>query len=401
MKIISLTAENIKKLKAIEIKPDSNIVQITGRNAQGKTSVLDCIWYALGGKDAIDVKPIRNGQEKAIIKIDLDEFIVTRTFRDKEGETTTSLSIENKQGLKYPSPQAMLDSIIGKLTFDPLAFSRMKPKEQFDKLKEIAEIDFNFEEYANKEKQIYSERTTINRDIKQLEAEINSIVIDKQLGEFPVDTSKLMLEISQIESFNREQENTENKKQNLAERITELEDELEFVKENYNSISNSMPFITQKSVEELKQQIAQSSLINENVNKINTKKEKEFKLKTIKEHAIQRTKIMEEMTNVKNSVIQNAKMPVKGLAIEDGQVIYNEIPLSQASGAEQLKVSLAIAMAANPKLKVIRITDGSLLDDVSMNELTKVAQENDYQIWIERVDSSGTVGVFIEDGEIK
>jgi len=26
---------------------------------------------------------------------------------------------------------------------------------------------------------------------------------------------------------------------------------------------------------------------------------------------------------------------------------------------------------------------------------------NDYQIWIELVDSSGTVGVFIEDGEIK
>jgi hypothetical protein len=397
MKIMSLTAENIKKLKAIEIKPDSNIVQITGRNAQGKTSVLDCIWYALGGKDAIDVKPIRNGQEKAIIKIDIDEFVVTRTFKDKNGETTTSLSIENKQGLKYPSPQSMLDSIIGKLTFDPLAFSRMKPRDQFDKLKEIAEIDFDFEEYTHNEKQIYNERTAFNKEIKQLETEINSIVINEKLGKLPVDTSKLMREIAEIEGFNREQENAINKKQRLAEKIIELEEELEIMKENYNSIS----FMPLKSVEEFKQQITQSSLINENVNKIKLKKEKEIKLKTTKEQTEQRTRILKEMMAIKNSIIQNAKMPIEGLTIEEGQVIYNQIPLSQASGAEQLKVSLAIAMAANPKLKVIRITDGSLLDDVSMNELTKIAQENDYQIWIERVDSSGTVGVFIEDGEIK
>ncbi len=43
MKIIKLQSENIKKLKAIEIKPDSNLIQITGANAQGKTSVLDSI----------------------------------------------------------------------------------------------------------------------------------------------------------------------------------------------------------------------------------------------------------------------------------------------------------------------------------------------------------------------
>ena len=36
MKIITLTAENIKKLVAVEIKPDGSLVQITGKNGQGK-----------------------------------------------------------------------------------------------------------------------------------------------------------------------------------------------------------------------------------------------------------------------------------------------------------------------------------------------------------------------------
>ena len=49
MRIISLQAENIKRLKAVEITPEGDIVVIAGRNGQGKTSVLDSIWYALGG----------------------------------------------------------------------------------------------------------------------------------------------------------------------------------------------------------------------------------------------------------------------------------------------------------------------------------------------------------------
>ena len=43
MKILELRAENIKKLVAVEIKPDGNIVEITGKNGAGKTSVLDSI----------------------------------------------------------------------------------------------------------------------------------------------------------------------------------------------------------------------------------------------------------------------------------------------------------------------------------------------------------------------
>ena len=39
----------MKRLKAVDITPDGTLQIITGRNAQGKTSVLDAIWLALGG----------------------------------------------------------------------------------------------------------------------------------------------------------------------------------------------------------------------------------------------------------------------------------------------------------------------------------------------------------------
>ena len=65
MKIISLQSENIKKIKAVEIRPTDNTVIISGKNGQSKSSVLDSIYYALGGKDKIPSKPIRDGEKKA------------------------------------------------------------------------------------------------------------------------------------------------------------------------------------------------------------------------------------------------------------------------------------------------------------------------------------------------
>ena len=52
LKVIRLTAENVKRLKAVEITPDQTMQIITGRNAQGKTSVLAALWLALGGGSA-------------------------------------------------------------------------------------------------------------------------------------------------------------------------------------------------------------------------------------------------------------------------------------------------------------------------------------------------------------
>jgi hypothetical protein len=49
---------------------------------------------------------------------------------------------------------------------------------------------------------------------------------------------------------------------------------------------------------------------------------------------------------------------------------------------------------------VIRISDGSLLDSDSLALLAEMATEGDYQIWIEMVDSTGKVGISIEDGAV-
>ena len=175
MKIIALQAENIKRIVAIDIRPDTNVVQITGKNGQGKTSVLDAIWWCLAGAGKTQSQPIRKGNDEGYVTIDLGEMIVTRTFKiNKDGETTSSLRVENKDGVKFSSPQAMLDKMLGDLTFDPLAFARMDAKKQFDTLRRTKKYRLqimsnteiiNIEVDANKALQAISEA---NAAIKEL-----------------------------------------------------------------------------------------------------------------------------------------------------------------------------------------------------------------------------------------
>ena len=112
------------------------------------------------------------------------------------------------------------------------------------------------------------------------------------------------------------------------------------------------------------------------------------------------TKKLEAARQKKAYMIAAGNMPVTGLSFGTGEVMYNELPFEQASAAEQMRVSMAMAMAMNPKLKVVCIRDGSLLDSTSLKIVSELVEEHDFQLWLEQVDESGEVGVYIEDGMV-
>jgi hypothetical protein len=86
---------------------------------------------------------------------------------------------------------------------------------------------------------------------------------------------------------------------------------------------------------------------------------------------------------------------------EERGVLLNGVPFSQASSARQLQAAVSIGLALNPKIRVILIRDGSLLDEDSMKLVSEMAEKNDAQIWVERVADGRPGCVVIEDGEIK
>jgi DNA repair exonuclease SbcCD ATPase subunit len=204
MKIVSLTSENIKRLVAVAIRPNGNLVEITGKNGQGKTSVLDSIWWAITGTSNVQAQPIRKGQERASIRLDLGEIVITRTFtRKDETDYTTALSVRGADGSSFKSPQAILDGLAGVLSFDPLAFSRMKPKEQFDALRAfVPGIDFEKVDAQNRGD--YERRTEANRAAKQARAAAEMIVVPADTPAEPIDEQALTDELKAAGVLNQD-----------------------------------------------------------------------------------------------------------------------------------------------------------------------------------------------------
>ena len=112
------------------------------------------------------------------------------------------------------------------------------------------------------------------------------------------------------------------------------------------------------------------------------------------------TEGLEALDKTKADALAAALFPVDGLGFAETGVTYQGVPFSQASSAEQIRVSVAMAMAMNPELRVLRIKDGSLLDGDAMEALREQVAANDFQLWIERVGNADEGAVIIDDGEV-
>lgn len=421
MKIIKFQSENVKRIKAVEIMPEGNTVIISGANEQGKSSILDSIWLALDYKNATkdNKRPIRDGEKGASVRLDLGELIVTRSWTSND---KSYLKIENAQGATFKSPQALLDKLVGKLTFDPLAFVKMKESEQLETLKNSVELPIDLDAIEEQRQTAYSNRTATNRIIAMLEGQLVGMEApEKDLPKKETSAGEIMDKMQEAnETLKRNNEIRADLKNHMQiEHDTTLE--IEQIKKELEALTKKLVNQTQtldqtrvnvakkqKLVDALKDpdlnafktQLEDIENTNEKIRNALKYEEIKTKLKVAQEESDASTKTINELKETKENAIKNAKFPVEHLSFNDEGVLYKGIPFKQECSSNQLKVSVAMAMKFNPDLRVLRITDGNLLDSGNMKVIEQMAIDNDYQIWIEKVDESGEVGVYIEDGQI-
>ncbi len=139
--------------------------------------------------------------------------------------------------------------------------------------------------------------------------------------------------------------------------------------------------------------------INKAVQAKKSRGAKEIDVKNLETSRNKLTAQLEKLDKDHQTSIEKAKLPVSGLTLSDAGVTFNEIPLDQCSGAEKLRVGVAIGIALNPQLKLMLIRDASLLDDEGMKIVSVMAEEAGVQCFLERVDNGRDIGVKIIDGE--
>ncbi len=403
MKIIRLEAANVKRLKAVEITPDGTLQIVTGRNAQGKSSVLDAIWLALGGGHASKdtPRPIRDGEDEAHVTLDLGTLTVTRSWDAEKGKTT--LVVRAPDGSRYQQPQTLLDQLVGKLSFDPLAFTRLSPRDQRQALLDLLGLDFTD---ADRERaRLYDERLETGRRANAY----------GELGKLPDDAP--MVEVSASAILDQITEATQQKQEIAKHRdaiqrgVREVEDidlRIEQLRKDRAAVAQRIALAQYDldllpepaDTEHLVQQVADIEKTNRQVSANRKVAADRAAQQDLREQYTGLTHRIEAIDESKRRALAEATMPVDGLGFDDSGVLFGGVPLQQSSSAEQIRVSLAMAMALNPSLRVIRILDGSLLDADSMRAIADMAAEHDYQVWVERVSDDAESAVVIEDGAV-
>ena len=399
MLIHLLRVENLKGVKFLEIEPEDNIIVIAGNNGAGKTSALDAISWGMSGGDNIEAKiPIREGENEARVVIELDEIIVKRIWNEKS--KNGYLTVTNKEGIKFDSPQTMLNKLIGKISFDPLAFSRMKEKEQRELLLDLLNIKEQLLELDSKKLLAYEERTIINRKVKELEIQIKNAPLPREeLPDKEISLSELSAKLKNSVDNNNIMDRLNSDIFNKKERVIELQEEIKKLDREIGDNDLKLRDMKEINISEIEKEIAKAESINNEIRQREEYLELSNQLKDVVGKSDKKTAVIESVEKEKLAILKNSKKPIDGLEVNDEYVSYNKIPFVQLSSAEQLKVSLAIAMETNPTLKVIRITDGSLLDDANMDFIDKEAKEKKYQIFIERVSIDKFADIVMVEGE--
>lgn len=394
MKIIALEAENVKHLRVVNIKPDGSLVVIGGNNSEGKSSVLDSIEYALNGAGAIPPKPIRDGQKKARVVLDLGDLQVTRTFTKKG----TNLVVKNKDGATFPSPQAMLDKLVGELTFDPLEFSKMDAKKQAEVLKKLIGLDFDKmdAEYQG----LFDQRTIINRQGKDLKGQLEGMTEHNGVPDTEESIQGLGEQYANALEHNRQIDLREHALQIEVAELNELRQRAAVLVKSIKQQQETLVEAKAIDAQAIQARIAKADSINIKIRENKIYAEVDQKLVGLRKQSKSLSDQMTKITDIKATTLAKAKFPIEGLAINDDGIIFENIPLVQCSTSDKLKISVAIGLAINPELCILLIREGSLLDEKNLAMIAKMAADAKAQVWLERVSKGSECSIIIQDGSI-
>ena len=432
MNITRFKAENVKRLLAVEITPEGNVIEIAGANGAGKSSVLDAIMYALAGKGTLPAEPLRKGARKgkAVLHLSADKaagmprMTVTRTF-GKHG--ASAVTIVMADGVKATSPQKILDDLCGRIAFDPLEFTRQPPKQQMETLKLLVGIDFSKRDAERAI--IYEERTAVNRDVKGMRSRLGAMETFTDAPAAEVSVSDLLEQLQKVQDVNqknadcrsrvREAEqahglvvrDVKSRVNTVTELETDLDEAREALSEADRAADRSHKGLTalQQSAGELEDvdcdpihsQISTAEETNRQVRANAAVTALCGEVKDVARKADILTGKIERIDEAIAGEMSDAEWPMPELSFDDDGVTLNDLPFEQASSAEQLRVSVAMGFAMNPTLRVLLIRDGSLLDADSLAAVARLAEEHDGQLWIERVGEGSECSVVIEDGMVK
>jgi hypothetical protein len=461
MKIIGLTLEGIRKIRAGEMKiAETGLTTIRGKNENGKSSVLDAILALFGGAAAEKEDLVTKGREKGrvgavVIGENGEEYHVEKVL--KAGGKST-LKVTDAKGISIPKQQSFLDSLISGVALNPRPFLSLGAAEKMKFLLDLFKVDTKAVDKEIKGEE--EERTVLGREIKGIVVEdgiaevarVNTaeLLSAKAQGKTALEDAgkKRQAEILAMSKRSRDAEDQRNEfdrtYQNKTDRATAIdadikkkEDEIRALHKERGAVSadiermdSEREFLPEpipavayqgdalefpalvKALDDIDKQIAAISETNEAASRW-AENEKRRVLKAAKEKDYaDRTAKIKELRARRIAEVEKAVAVIPGLAAVIGGdddrapgLYMNGIHSDSWSHSQSLSIALDLARAANPTLRAVLLDDGESFDPDNLKTLENWSILHDMQAIVAIVaktpDEDGTeFDYWISDGEI-
>lgn len=409
VKIVNLEAENVKRIKAVQIVPaETGLTVIGGNNGQGKTSVLDSIAWALGGEKYRPAAAQREGANTPPrLHISLSNGLVV----ERKGKNS-ALTVTDPAGHK--GGQQLLNEFVEQLALDLPRFMAASDRDKADTLLKIIGVGDRLAVLDREIKSTFDRRTAIGQIARQKRGYADEMLEYPEAPDEPVSAAELIrrqqeilarngenqrkrLQAAQLaEDVRRQTQHIDTLRQQLADeekRLTQLFKELQTAQKSAEDLQD-------ESTAELEASIQDIEEINRKVRANMDKARASDEAGMLEKEYEDLTGQLEQLRSDRLALLQGADLPLPGLSVEDGYLTYQGRRWGDMSGSDQLRVSTAIVRRLNPECGFV------LLDKLEQMDLTTL---HDFGLWLEqeglqaiatRVSTGGECQIIIEDGRV-
>lgn len=407
VKINSLEFENVKRVKAVRIEPTANgLTVIGGRNGQGKTSVLDSIAWALGGEK---YRPSQAQREGSVLPPALHIELSNGLIVERKGKNS-ALKVIDPKGQK--GGQQLLNEFVEQFALDLPKFMSANNSDKAKILLRIIGIEGKLSELDFEEQKLYNERHSVGVIADQKKKYAAELTAFDGVPEEPVSASELIAQQQEILARNGENQRKRTRAEQLrAECVRQLE-KVAVLKEQYEEAQQQLDKLTadseiadrsakdlqDESTAELEENIRS---IDETNRKVRANLDKEKAEEDAKQYADQYgvlTDKIEAIRRDRKKLLDDADLPLEGLSVADGELLYNGHKWDCMSGSDQLRVSTAIIRRLNPNCGFVLLDKLEQMDTETLREFGEWLEAEGLQAIATRVSTGDECSVIIEDG---
>ena len=402
VKITSFEAENVKRVKAVTIIPAADgLTVIGGRNAQGKTSVLDAIAWALGGDKFRPGHPQRDG---SVLPPRLRVLLSNGLVVERRGKNS-ELYITDPSGRK--AGQTLLNSFVEQLALDLPKFMAASGREKAQTLLRIIGLGEQVEELERRGKTLYNERLALGRIADQKAKFAKEMTFYPNVPEEPLSAAELIAQQQDILARNGENQRKRQRRDELKRtldtaeaQLAELTRRCEQLREDYRIASTDAADLLDQSTTELEENIRTIEQTNAKVRANLDKARAEADAQKLADEYAALTAQIEDVQREKLALLNGADMPLPGLSVTDGELTYNGQPWDCMSSSEQLIAATSIVRRLNPECGFVLLDRLEAMDTDTLAAFGRWLEGEGLQAIATRVSTGGECQIIIEDGEV-